>query len=155
VIDTHPQKGSPTDARTQIGALAYYYLLADPDSTFLMFFGGYEPGNTWQRHWTAAVAYNVGKPRAAWSVWATGTDPGTAGLTYKIYGREYDNALVLFKPLSYARGAKEIATLGDETASKHDLKGTYRPLQGDGTLGEPVTSVSLRNGEGAILVKGK
>jgi hypothetical protein len=155
VIDTSPQKGSPTDARMQIGVLAYYYLLGDPDSTFLMFFGGFEPGNTWQRHWAPAAAYNVGKPKGTWSVWATGTDPAVAALGYKVYAREYDNALVLFKPLSYTRAVKETAALGDDTTTKHDLKGTYRPLQADGSLGDPVTSVSLRNGEGAILIKGK
>ena len=43
VIDSHPAGGSPTDARTQIATLAYYYLVADPDRTFLMFFGGSQP----------------------------------------------------------------------------------------------------------------
>ena len=29
----------------------------------------------------------------------------------------------------------------------------YRPLNADGTLGEPITSISLRNWEGAILLE--
>ena len=45
------------------------------------------------------------------------------------------------------------APASDATATTHDLGGTYRPLRADGTLGDPVTSVSLRNGEGAILVQ--
>ncbi|HZT80439.1 MAG TPA: hypothetical protein VFA26_09460, partial [Gemmataceae bacterium] len=38
VLDGYPAGGDPTDARTQLATLACYYLLADPDSTFLMFY---------------------------------------------------------------------------------------------------------------------
>jgi hypothetical protein len=155
VIDSHPQKGDPLDERMQIGVLAYYYLLADPENTFLMYFGGSEPATTWERHWTPAVAYNVGKPKVGWSLWASGDDPSNAALKYKIFARDYDNALVLLKPLSYTRASKEMATLGDNTVTKHDLPGACRPLKTDGTLGEVMRSVSLRNGEGAILIKSK
>jgi hypothetical protein len=136
-----------------LGVLAYYYMLADPDSTFLMFFGGHEPASGWQRHWTEAVAFDVGRPTGSFALFASGTDPANPTLTYKVYQRPYEKALILYKPLSYARGAKATATLGDDTATKHDLGGSYRPLRADGTLGPPVTSISLRNGEGAILVK--
>jgi hypothetical protein len=153
VIDSHPQKGSPTDPRLQLATLAYYYLLADPDATFLMFYGGFEPGTAWERHWTAAVAQDVGQPTAKPSLFASGPDPANAALTYRVYQRSYTKALVLFKPLSYGKGVKEGGPAGDESVTKHDLGGSYRPVRADGTLGEPVTSISLRNGEGAILIK--
>lgn len=152
VLDSHPSGGSPTDPRTQISTLAYYYLLADPDSTFLMFFGGNEPSTSWTRHWVQAAAYDIGRPTAAWSQFATGADPINAALTYRIYQRSYANALVLYKPLSYAQG-KGAGTLSDATATTHLLNGTYRLLRADGTLSGPVTSVTLRNGEGAVLIK--
>jgi hypothetical protein len=155
VLDSYPQNGKPTDARMQIGVLAYYYLLADPDSTFLCFFGGYEPGTAWNRHWTPAVAYDVGRPTGKWAVFGTGPDPVNPQLTYKVFQRTYDKALILFKPLSHGRGTNAKPTFGDDTATKHELEGTYRPLQADGTLGQPITSISLRNGEGAILIKAK
>jgi hypothetical protein len=155
VIDSHPQLGSPTDPRMQLATLAYYYLIADPESTMLMFYGGFEPNTTWSRHWCPAVAYEVGKPVGKWFPFASGNDPVSSGLTYRIYQRAYDHALVLYKPLSYARGSKTTASSGDETATKHDLPEAYRPLSADGTLGEPITSISLRNGEGAILIKNK
>ena len=47
VLDSHPGGGAPTDARTQLATLAYYYLLADPNTTFLDFFGGFSPGTSW------------------------------------------------------------------------------------------------------------
>jgi hypothetical protein len=154
VLDSHPQRGDPAEPRTQLATLAYYYLLADPDSTFLMFYGGFEPSSPWQRHWTAAAAYDVGRPAGAWSRLVEGDDPSSPERKYRVYRRAYAKALVLYKPLSFKRGDwRTQASLGDETATRHDLGGTYRPLRADGALGEPVTSVTLRNGEGAILVK--
>jgi hypothetical protein len=153
VIDSHPAGGAVDDPRTQLATLAAYYLLADPDSTCLMFYGGYEPGTSWQRHWVPAAAYDLGRPTGRWTRFATGTDPANAGLAYRVYGRTYEKALVLYRPLSSAEGKEARGTLGSATASRHDLGGTYRPLQADGRLGAPVTSITLRNGEGAILVR--
>jgi hypothetical protein len=155
VIDSHPQYGSPTDPRMQLATLAYYYLLADPEWTFLMFNGGFEPASSWTRHWCPAAAYDIGQPKEKWCVFASGSDPANPTLAFKVYQRAFTNALVLHKPLSYARAAKAPASTGDETATKHELPGTYRPLRADGTLGEATTSISLRNGEGAILVRSK
>jgi hypothetical protein len=44
-------------------------------------------------------------------------------------------------------------SLSANTATTHQLNGTYRALQADGTLGPQITSITLRNGEGAILIK--
>jgi hypothetical protein len=151
VIDSFPSGGSVTDPRTQLATLAAYYLIGDPVSTFLDFFGGYEPATSWTRHWVPAAAFNVGQPKTTWSVFATGADPSNSALTYRVYQRTYTNALVLYKPLSSNAGGTA-GTLADNTATVHQLSRTYRPLQADGTLGAPVTSISLRNGEGAILI---
>ena len=151
ILDTYPAGGSPTDPRTQIAALAYYYLLADPERTFVMFNGGYEPSSTWSRHWTDAVKYDIGKPRGDWSLFAQGQDPERTYLTYKIFQRTYDRALVLYKPLSYSSG--RTGTTSSATSTWHRLPGNYRELHADGTLGPVVTSIRLRNGEGAILVR--
>jgi hypothetical protein len=151
VLDSLPTGGSPTDPRTQLATLAEYYLLADPTTTFLDFFGGYAPSSSWSQHWSPAAAYDVGNPQGSWSLWASGADPSNTALTYHVYARTYDNALVLYKPLSYAQGVG--GTLSDASATVHQLGGSYQELQADGTLGPVVTSVTLRNGEGAILVK--
>jgi hypothetical protein len=151
VFDSLPTGGSPTDGRTQLATLAYYYQVADPDTSFLMFNGGHEPATTWTRHWSDAVTVDVGRPQGDSALFATGVDPSNKKLTYKVFGREYGNALVLYKPLSYTRGLT--GTTADNTATTHDLGGTYRPVRADGSLGEATTHVTLRNGEGAILVK--
>ena len=59
---------------------------------------------------------------------------------------------VLYKPLSYAQGKPE-GTTADATATTHQLGGNYRAVSASGTLGPVVQSITLRNGEGAVLVK--
>lgn len=152
VIDSSAQGGSRTDGRTQLATLAYYYLVGDPDRTFLMFFGGDAPSTPWAEHWSPAVNVNVGRPTGATRTFATGTDPANADLTYRVFARDYQNALVLYKPLSYTQGKGE-GTTGDATATTHQLGGSYRVVNPNGTLGATVTSIALRNGEGAILVR--
>jgi len=63
-----------------------------------------------------------------------------------LYTRWFFNALVLVRPSMPAAG------WGDETAFDYDLEDAYRPLQPDGTLGEPTQKISLRLGEAAILI---
>jgi hypothetical protein len=153
VLDALPTNGSPTDPRTQIATLAEYYLLADPTRTFLDPFGGYAPASSWTQHWFNALTYNIGQPTDTWSLFASGVDPSDSTKTYHVYARPYQNALVLFKPLSTNSNGSATGTLSDATATVISLNGTYRPLNADGTLGAAETSVTLRNGEGAILVK--
>ena len=43
--------------------------------------------------------------------------------------------------------------LAGATATTHALGGNYRLLNADGSLGPIITSITLRNGEGAILIK--
>jgi hypothetical protein len=153
VIDSHPQNGTQTSARLRLATLAYYYLIADPQSTFLSLYGGVEPASPWQRHWIPAAAFDIGRPTGDRTVWASGPDPGNGRFGYRVYARRFQRALVLYKPLSTTRGFYGRSSTGKETATRHELHGTYRPLKVDGTLGGRVTSITLRNGEGAILVK--
>ncbi|MGL4423931.1 MAG: hypothetical protein ACRCZF_24975, partial [Gemmataceae bacterium] len=152
VIDSHAGSTNPNDPRTQIGTLSYYYLLADPEKTFLMFNGGQSPSAGWNQKWSEAVKVDVGTPTSTMTTWATGTDPQNAALTYRIYGRNYSNALVLYKPRSYMLG-KGTGTTADATATTHDLGGNYRAVNADGTLGPVIQTLTLRNGEGAMLIR--
>ncbi len=152
VIDSHPAGGSPIDHRTQLATLAYYYLVADAERTFLMFFGGSNPSSTWNEHWTPAAAVDVGQPIDEMSVFATGADPANKALTYQVLERNYENGLVLYKPLSYTLGVGT-GTTANNTATTHQLGGSYRKVNADGTLGPVITSLALRNGEGAVLIK--
>lgn len=151
ILDSLATGSQASDPQWQVATLAYYYLLGDPNNTMLMFNGGGAPSTTWNQHWSNAVNFNVGKPAGSFSVFAQGTDPANAALTYKVYGRQYQNALVLYKPLSYSQG--QSGTTNSDTTTTLALNGTYRPLNADGSLGAPVTRITLANGQGAILVK--
>jgi hypothetical protein len=150
ILDSLPAGGSPSDPRTQLATLAYYYLLANLANTFLDFFGGYEPAGSWTRHWVPAAAFDIGQPLGSWSLFASGRDPDNWTLTYQVYQRHFTNALVLYKPLSY--GANVTGSTSDNTATTFFLPRGYHPLNADGTLGPVVTRITLRNGEGAILI---
>ena len=63
---------------------------------------------------------------------ATGTDPLSPSLTYRVFARDYTNGLVLYKPLSYAQGVGN-GTTADQTATTHQLGGSYRKVNADGT----------------------
>jgi len=155
ILDTHPGGGgSSNDPRTQLGALAYYYLLADPERTLMMFFGGANPSAAWSQSWIAAAEVDVGRPAGNMTILASGLDPQNRALEYRVYAREYQNALVLFKPRSYRLG-QGTGTTDTATATQHTLTGTYRVLNANGTLGPILQhpTVSLRNGEGMILIK--
>jgi hypothetical protein len=150
VLDSLPAGGAVGDPRTEMATLAEYYLLGDPTSTFLDLWGGYAPATDWSQHFFPALTYNVGKPLGTWSLLASGQDPANRSLAYQVYQRQYSNALVLYKPLSYGGGVT--GTTADNTATYLRLNGVYRVLQANGSLGAPVTGVSLRNGEGAVLI---
>jgi hypothetical protein len=117
-----------------------------------MFQGGQSPNTSWNQHWLDAVRFNIGQPRGGFTVMASGADPADRRLTYQVFGRHYDNALVLYKPLSYTRGVGT-GTTANNTFTTHSLGGRYRLLNSNGSLGPVITSLSLRNGEGAILVR--
>jgi hypothetical protein len=152
--------GSRTDPRTQIAVLAAYYMLSDTNS-FLVPFGGEAPPSPWiPEHWWGAIAFDVGQPTGAMTEFAAGTDPSWQApaptLTYKVFRRDFTKAVVLYKPLSFSTyqnsNPAPFGPIDDTSATAYDLGGSYRPLQADGTLGDPVTTIKLRNGEGAILV---
>ena len=151
ILDSLTTQVALTDPRAMTTTLAMYYLLADPNLSFLMINGGKAPASSWTEHWTDAIKYNVGRPQGAFTQVASGQDPSNAGLQYKVFQRRYDNALVLYKPLSYTRGIS--GAIADNTATIHRLGGNYRVVRNDGTLGSIVTQISLRNGEGVVLAR--
>lgn len=151
ILDSLVQGMNWSDPRVQLTTLSMYYLLADPGTSMLMMNGGDQPATSWTQHWTDAIKFNVGAPTGAVKVAQTGVDPTNRNLAYKVYSRAYQNALVLYKPLSYSKGVN--GTTADATATTYQLDGMYRPVKADGTLGAAVNRITLRNGEGVVLAK--
>lgn len=66
-----------------------------------------------------------------------------------VLARNYTKGLVLFRTSFIGSSDAFMAS----TSEPIDLLGTYRRVQPDGTLSEPITSIVLQGYEGAILVK--
>jgi len=158
-----PLNGGGGSDRGRIYLLALYYLVQNRNTWFLYETVNGHAGTTpvSQFQWDPAVEFDVGVPdqvppqfvdfdgRSGTNehyVFASGPDPYDPNLTYRVLARNYTNALVLAKMMP--RGS----VVSDLSITTHTLPGSYFVLQADGTLGPVVTSISLRNNEGAILI---
>lgn len=143
--------------RNQYGAYVYYNMGATT-GTFLNIWGGEDPEGPWQNKWcnalqgtaSGAFTYDIGLPSGTYSVLTTGQDPANTGLLYKIYQRQFTKAYLLYKPISYANNTN--GNSGDASATTITLSKNYQLLTYSGTLNTSSNQVTLRNGEGAILI---
>ena len=95
--------------------------------------------------------YNSGNRDLNWmSGAASSGNPGACGSTCSpVWRRDYTSAIVLARTLSYNSPASEVTT----PSVPISLPGTYYPLNADGSTGPGVTSIQLRGGDSAILMK--
>jgi hypothetical protein len=133
--------------RGQLVQLASYYMAVPKDPQRF----SYDQQNMWNVRpdtvWMPALEADVGHPREARHVIATGVD--AARQKYSIYARDFDNAYVVIRPqLDW-----HPQIYADSTGVTVPLPAPMRPLHRDGTLGPAVSSVTLRNVEAAILFK--
>lgn len=154
--------------------LAVFYLVQNPAlDYFTTWYGSYYTSPSAPKYFPAAVAADIGRPTGVvpsgytavsgvdntMFVLATGTDP-VSGKPFKVGARDYSRGLVLAKPK--ADFAPDNATVyGSGSATTHNLPvtpdnpgGRYYLVRVDGSVETtPRTSVTLRNAEGAILIK--
>jgi hypothetical protein len=150
--------------RGKLFTLALYYLVHNRNTYYsyqtVSSHQKVEPLQEWQ--WNPAVQYDIGAPAAVPAgvsdfdgrtgttehyVFASGPDPYDSTLTYSVLARNFTKGIVLAKMMPMGSVADA------QSATTHPLDGTYYPLRSDGTLGQPVTQVILRNNEGAILIR--
>lgn len=133
--------------RGQLVQLASYYMAVPKDPSRYSF----DQQNMWNVRpdtvWMPAIEADVGHPREARHVIASGVD--SAGQKYRIFARDFDNAYIVIRPQIDWRKQ----TYADSTGVAVPLPSPMRPLHRDGTLGDAVSSVTLRNVEAAILFK--
>lgn len=79
---------------------------------------------------------------------ASGSLQNRPSTTYTVFARQYTKGLVLLKMTS----RYDLADISDASATTHRLPGVYRRVHWDGTLSDPMTEITLRGMEGAILV---
>lgn len=152
--------------RDKLFALSTFYLGQNPATDYFNAWWGYYYGPNLAFYYVPAIEVDIGQPApppSAATTWiqgaylfATGTDTTVAdGLSkYRVYARNYTKGLVLVKPRSdRVTSVGTVGGLGDNTATTHQLPGLYYPVNADGTLGALTSQITLRNTEGAILVK--
>lgn len=136
-------------ARKAMWELASYYMVVPerPDHLLVELLSGWKV--PFSEVWLEAQEVNIGHPLEARRIVQRGTDG--LGNSYRVWEREFDRALVLVRPLASWREKR----FDDSTAVNVPLptNATWRPLRADGTLGEPVTFVTLRSPEAAIVVR--
>lgn len=144
---TSGNSATPLDRR-RLWELGSYYLIAPPTVGAVAFSNGAKWKRAFPEQWWKAVEFNVGRPKGQRRVYAEGRDP--SGRRYRVWGREYERALVLVRPvIEWGR-----QSFGDETAVQVRVpSGPHvRPLSADGRIGAPVARITLRASEAAILV---
>ena len=99
------------------------------------------------QRWTTffpAMGVDIGLPDP------TGNNGGARNRAWNgMWRRDYTGAIVLHNPAYWDTTASAYNTPG----TSNSLGGTYYPLMADGTTGSGITSIALRTGEGAILMK--
>ena len=131
-----------------LGSLAWC-LTTRTDSSWLFLMGTNAPETAgWDtlcwRGCVDTVQTYLGSPVDDPYIYQDGTDP--LNNAYKVWGRNYDNGLVLVRP----RGAWDEG-ITEETAVWVVLDSSLHVMDPDGVIGSPVDSISMRNGSGAIL----
>lgn len=147
---TYPHGNSATGAqRMKLWELASYYMVvpSTPENLVLQLENSWS--SPYSSLWLRAQEANIGHPLSARVLASRATDP--LGQTYNVYTRDMDKALVIMR-VNQGWGSHSYT---DATAVTIPLPATdqWVPLNADGTLGSPVTSVTLRNVEAAILLK--
>lgn len=150
IPNTYPRGNSATPAqRMKMWELASYYMVVSSTPQDLTL----QLENSWNAPysslWLRAQEANIGHPISARVLASRGTDP--LGQAYALYTRDMDRALVIMR-VNQGWGSHLYT---DGTAVTIPLPSTdqWVPLNADGTLGSPVTSITLRNVEAAILIK--
>jgi len=141
-------------ARCQMNRLTYYYMAADYEHCFFQLINQSSNANSftkgWQKEWLwfDAIEYDVGQPDSARYVCTTGTDG--ASQSFDMYRRDYTKTgdtdiVILYREYNGSNN-------GSASAVTYQLGGNYKQLNTDGTFGETVTSVAVRNADGVIMV---
>ncbi|MGD0110317.1 MAG: putative glycoside hydrolase [Armatimonadota bacterium] len=98
----------------------------------------------YQNYYYACYDFDPGVPLAPYYIFYQDKTKGI-----DVYGRDYTNVIALVNPSS--ESASPSSSL-DATVS---LPGTFQELQPDGTLGPSVTSVTVKNKYGVVMVRTK
>ncbi|MCI0432992.1 MAG: hypothetical protein L0271_04990 [Gemmatimonadetes bacterium] len=147
--DMNPGNSASVAERVLLFEYASYLMVIDPQRPDGLYFNIYGTGTVpMESVWLRAFESDIGRANEPRRILQSGTDPN--GRDYRIWGREFDHALVLARP----KGKYDYEQYGNQTAVQVQLPpGPWRLLMGSGAVMGPLTAVDLRNGEAAILLR--
>jgi hypothetical protein len=137
--------------RLKLAELCNYYMVVPKSGNNL---GMNMDNDGWDERfslqWIKAVEVDLGKPLGPRALAYQGNDH--QGKPLQVWYRDFEKAMVFIrfqKPWDYIN-------YGDSTAISIDLPPdeTWYPLKANGTLGDSISAVTIRNVEGAIVFKG-
>ncbi len=137
--------------RLKMAELCSYYMVVPSSPVNMALFMS---NNGWDvphsKEWLRALEVNVGHPVGPRVLAFEGKDAN--GKAVRVWRREFERALVFMR----SKTSWDYNDYGDGTQVSLALPAGERwyPLHSDGSLGLPVTSVTLRNPEGMIFLKG-
>ena len=95
-----------SDPQTSLNMLCAFLMCKAPRMMF-SFYGASNPATSWIGHWSICYLFDLGTdvdpPLGNQTIvpWDSGNDPSNAGYTYRVYKRQFQNAVVLYKPCSF------------------------------------------------------
>lgn len=151
---SYNNSGTTTVRQAIYNNLCFYYV-AKSDSTWIFMrpapgnaYGAFVNPNLDTLAWIPAMEHELGLPLAHYQFVMSGASPDQSGATYKVFARDYQQGRVYTRP----RDGLD-AKWGDASmAVTVNLGGSYRQVLTDNTVGPVVTTISLRGGEGAIML---
>ncbi len=152
---------SDAEDRYRLWRLASYYILKEPaGSPGTMYFNPTvcltKNDLSFSSQWETAYETDVGLLDAVAGnekgyVLQQGSSASCPSRKYKIFARMYTNALIVLRP----QDDRACTDYGDASGVPVSLGGYYHLLRGDGTLGAATNTITIRNSEGAVLMKNR
>jgi enediyne biosynthesis protein E4 len=142
---------SNTDRYRMWRLASYYFLRGEPDAPGIVYFdptfcNDNDTFAEYAAEWAPAYETDIGDPEGDGYVIYQGS---AACASHKVFAREYTFGMVLVRP----QDSWACTEYGDATAVTIPLTRPMRILAADGTLGEPLSSVQLRNAEAVVLLE--
>lgn len=151
---TYNGKGTATPRQAIYNNACFYYV-ARSDSTWIFMrpslgnaYGVFVNPGFDTLSYVPAMDYELGWPAQHYQLAASGPAVDQSGGSYKVWSRQYPYGVVYIRPVD----GFDAKWGSQSTPVTVTLGGSYRQLQTDGTLGTVVTQISLRGGEGAIMI---